>query len=118
VNTSEYLSGCGSSRLADYCGAGLGVVLQKSLSFLRFYAARNAPWFVCYENPDDPVLHAVAKKSRPAGLRNHPPIYTEEKISRALEGFYQVLSRQLPQLKKRPGKCEKWLASWFRTTKP
>jgi len=117
VNTAEYLSGCGSSRLADYCGAGLGVVLQKSLSFLRFYAARNAPWFVCYEDPDDPVLHAVAKKT-PAGLRNHPPIYTEEKISRALEGFYQALSWQLPQLKKRPGKCAKWLASWLRTSKP
>ena len=118
VNTSEYLSGCGSSRLADYCGAGLGVVLQKPLSFLRFYAARNAPWFVCYEDPDDPVLHAVAKKSCSAGQRTHPAVYAEEKISRALEGFYQALSWKLPQLKKRPGECEKWLASWLRTSKP
>jgi hypothetical protein len=86
--------------------------------FLRYYAARNAPWFVCYEGPDDPALQPVTDRACSIQSATHSPVYGEEKISRALEGFYQTLSWQLPHLKKRPGKCEKWLASWFRTSKP
>lgn len=114
VNTSRYLAGCGSSRLADYCSAGLGVLLQKSLSFLRFYAARNAPWFVCYEGPDDPALQAVTDRAYSFKLRTRPPVYTEERVSRALERFYLTLSQQLPKADKRPGRVTKWLASRLR----
>ena len=102
LNTDLYLSGCGSSRLADYCAAGIGALIQRSLRYLCYYASRNAPWWVVYRDPSDPCLEGLPAKARQSPKNSALPLFEEEKISTRLREFYLNLLRRNPSRPARP----------------
>lgn len=93
--TPDYLAGCGSSRLADYVCAGLGVICTPELRFQSFWARRYSPALVSatrdwLQNPL-PALVAALPRVR----QGQPPslaAITERGVSSRLGRFYSEIA--------------------------
>lgn len=92
--TRESIEGCGSSRLADYITADLGVILAPSLRFQNFIARRYASIVVpadlaLLRDPRPPLEAALARRA--IQPRKDLDRATEDGVAFRLGRFYETI---------------------------